>query len=270
MDVDVEGFDLDDDSQAEGPEDAAVRPLLRRLRDALAVLDARPCQEEFARAGVAADAVVDATIAKKRGVLSFGMCGPELLERFATWASLFPTAWHESGHAVTLWALGRPVAYASVIPNEIRLGFVTHGEVPIGFDDDDPRRAGMEAGMVAFAGEIAEEPFVAIDCPGARARKWFAKYRVASSSLNTSRGSDRDRYSTLAWRQTGEAFDWERMLEHWRGETVALLQRYNHQVERVALALLERRELGAEALVAILGPSPERWQPPSDKGAFTC
>lgn len=234
-------------------ESGADVPLIEALRRRSTQ---HPGRETFERAAMAADAMVDATIGKRMITAGFAEHGPDLLTRFSEWARLIATSWHESAHAVAGWALGRRPTRATVIPEEECDGIVLLGAVygvttAAPFGRDDPRRASRESAIVAFAGDIADEPFCRASCPGARARKWFSKYGFEKA---IGRGTDRHHQLAAGWDYSDEPFEVGQALDHWRGETVALLARYAVEVERVAVALMERRELDEAALSELLGP----------------
>jgi len=237
--------------------EAADRLLIDQLRVAVEAFEMKPGRDLFIRAGKAADNLVAATIGRRRITAEFAEHGPSLLDRFSEWAQLVPTAWHEGAHAVVGWALGRVPTRATIVPETIggvvQLGSVTGVSLPVAFGGDDPERAARESAMVAFAGEIAEGPFMSSTCPGARARKWFAK---SGFERATGWGTDRHRYTSLGWQCADEAYDVERALERWRVATVTVLGQRAVEVERVAIALLVRRELDEVALAELLGPAP--------------
>lgn len=241
-------------------DDGVVSDTTCELRVALDELDGGPSRGTYERACRAADAFVDENLGvrgARRVSLTFAEHGPALLERFSDWALLTVVAWHESGHAVASWALGRRPTFATIVPtrrgDEVLLGCVKGEPVSLGFGHDDPERAAQVAGMIALAGDIAEQPFTSTTAPGARARHWFAKYGFAPAR---GRGTDCDVYTQAAYERAQGVGNMGPWLAFWQHETTELLQRYSSEVERVALALLRHRELDEAALAELLGPMP--------------
>jgi hypothetical protein len=238
--------------------DAIDGPLIEELRESLDAFEATPERETFMRAGRAADALVDATIGQNVVTSGFAAHGYSLIERFSAWAHLITTAWHESGHCVVAWAVGRMPTRATIVPEKVsdevvRLGAVYGVIAPSLFGGDDPNRAARESAMVAFAGELADEPFFSNKCAGARARRWFSEHRYEREDF---RGSDRHRYASIGWQHSDDPYESERALERWREGAVAVLEQHEVVVERVAVALLQQRELDEAALGELLGPMP--------------
>ena len=237
----------------------AVSELTRELRVALDV-DAEPTRTTYERARRAADAFVDenlGTPGARRVTAAFAEHGPGLLTRFSEWALRGAVAWHESGHAVASWALGRQPTVATIIPttrgDEIILGSVTGEPATSCYGSDDPDEASRAAGIIALAGDVAEAPFISKIAPGARAREWFSKYGFRSGK---GRGSDAETYSRAAYHRAGCVGNVAPWVSYWHRETVALLQLHASKVEQVAVALMERRELDEAALAELLGPMP--------------
>lgn len=230
------------------------------LRDALDELEAAPTREAYGLACRAADAFVDVHLGKpgaRRMTATFAEHGPTLLARFSEWALLVAVAWHESGHAVAGWALGQQPTHATIIPTATRdqviLGWVRGESVMSCYGSDDPEETSRTAGIIALAGDIAEEPYISKSAPGARARHWFAKYDLTSSR---GRGTDFDAYTRAAYDRAASVANMPPWIAYWQLETIELLQRHAAKMKRVALALLKHRELDEASLADLLGPMP--------------
>lgn len=223
-----------------------VRPVqLAELAAALAALDREPSRVALARAGRLADDLTSMVKASGLIDVEFAERGPELLNRLERWAETIATAYHEAGHVVTAWALGRRVERATIVPDERSSGAIVF--LPRASSTETAADVAAIAAIVDCAGSLAEA-MLWRRTPGMLARKAFGA--VGSRSR-----SDRAASTTTAHAYAfGRAAIGEAILAAWRNRAADILSRYKLQLELVAHELLEQRTLDADALRDVLGP----------------
>jgi len=146
-------------------------------------------------------------------------------------------AFHEAGHAVVIYRLGIEVRFVTILPDHDCGGFVSHGNLfcDRGLGSD---RAVLERAIkICLAGPLAERRFYPRYHRPRRSHDYLCAFALA-------------RYLT-GW---GER-EFIRYLER---ETLALLDRYWADVERVARALLEHDQLSGTRVTDIIDSTRRR------------
>jgi ATP-dependent Zn protease len=169
-------------------------------------------------------------------------------------------AYHEAGHLVVAYLLGRPFERASIIadPDGALVGYCHHAALPAAFateglrPDPDPEaneQLIQSCVTTALAGGIAEE--------------------MGTGAASTW-GTDADRHAAvnLAVYEVGEE-QLEAYLAEARNRAAVLLKQHWSAVEALASALVEQRELDGNRARALLAGTMQSAPPelPSDMGS---
>jgi hypothetical protein len=147
---------------------------------------------------------------------------------------LWPTAYHEAGHAVMALRLGRRFRYATVRPEEDRLGHVRYYAAnyrPDGGDSDAARLTTEQHILTLLAGAAAERRFAGrTDRVGAK-----ADYERAADLAGYVCGSQEEATAYLRWLsvRTGNT------LGVWWGAVVAIAEALRDQGHLDYAAALE-------------------------------
>src|SRR3954471_6910286 len=142
---------------------------------------------------------------------------------------LRPTAFHEAGHAVAAYVLGRPIKHATIVPEQWKLGHVRLGgrhhaqrleTTTVGVQ----ARFRLECDVIgAFAGPEAERRATGrANNVGARSDHGYA----ADVALALAGGDEKEANAYIRWV---------------RRRAERLIEQYWTQVEAVAALLMERR-----------------------------
>lgn len=147
-------------------------------------------------------------------------------------------AYHEAGHAVAAWALGRPVPELSMVPDEETVGTCSYAV----WAGDEEEGGGEEEAAVSLAGAVAEE--IAIGEYNEEIAEDDLLHAIGIAAELHDDDEARD-----AW------------LDRAQERAEAVLRRDWAAVEAVAEALLARRVLSsaeAERIIEeTLGPGPK-------------
>jgi ATP-dependent Zn protease len=161
-------------------------------------------------------------------------------------AQLRATAYHEAGHIVITLVLGRKVKSASIIATAEHHGIVHHENLfrGIRLDIDNSNRARLraaEAIMILLAGGIAQQRFMLRSLRAHHVGSDNAKIFDSASNVC---GSEDEAYAFIEWLSV---------------RTCDLLNLHWSTVERIAAALIERKQLtGKECHTLFLAPPPGR------------
>lgn len=149
------------------------------------------------------------------------------------------TAYHEAGHAVAHWRFGCPITRVTIAPEDDYLGVVVADDpvmyMHLDWDASPEIDQALNQGiMIYFAGPLAQ-------------------VRFDSSSWSEFHGdSDYETASPMLLRLGGSSENASAISERLESETRAFLEKHWREVEAVANALLEHRDLDGTSVTTLL------------------
>ena len=154
------------------------------------------------------------------------------------------TAYHEAGHAVASWCLGRRVCSATIVPDDDSAGRVKNErEKPstaFAVECGDPwhpsRFRAEKRVMIVQAGEVAQRRY------NPRSVRRYHSQSDLNKSLDTL-------LSCNPYEEEPDVTHHYQLLRKW---TASLIERHWHLVEAVAKALLERRTLSGTQILDVI------------------
>ena len=149
------------------------------------------------------------------------------------------TAYHEAGHAVACWRFGWPISRVSIVLKDAYLGAVTADDPTLNIRPDMDGSKGAKQAM---------RESIVVCCAGPR-----AQVRYDASSWHDGHGEkDFKVAGGLALRLGGISERANALGEKLDAEAQALVESHWAEIEAVATALLEHKELDGDVIKELL------------------
>ncbi|QDT09492.1 cell division protein FtsH [Stieleria marina] len=146
------------------------------------------------------------------------------------------TAYHEAGHAVMAFSLGRPVEKVTIVPGKMQFGGTRLGACKIQKGRTKSTKDWLEdEAIILLAGMVAESHFTGKYCTAGAAQDLRAVERLAESRLGSSFGNQRQ---------------FDRLIKRWIDKTHYILEDeiYQKAIRWIAEELIEKSTVSGRAV----------------------
>ncbi|MGB7345328.1 MAG: cell division protein FtsH [Pirellulaceae bacterium] len=149
---------------------------------------------------------------------------------------LVATAFHEAGHAVMAFSLGRPIEKVTIVPGKMQFGGTRLGACKIQKGRTKSTKDWLEdEALILLAGMVAEAHFTGRYCPNGASQDLRAVERLVESRLGANFANQRQ---------------FDKLLKRWIGKTQYVLDDpdYRQAIEWIADDLIKKSTVSGRAV----------------------